>query len=145
MVNKRAWVKLLEAFLAVSLIIVILSVNIYTIDKKNKDIKDQIQEKEFEILNIIQNNESLRESILNVSTIPVESNENGFPDNLKIFWNKTMINSIECILKICSPENICESVNYPSKKEIYVQSIIISSTKEKYSPLKIVSFCWGGG
>lgn len=147
MVNKKAWIKLLEAFMAISLVIVILSLSFYNVSKKNTDVKDLIEEKEFETLNMIQTNDTLRESIfnVNVSLIPIESNQSGFPDDVNSFWNSTIINSIECKLKICLADSICELTTYPNNKEIYVKSVIISATREQFSPKTLASFCWEKG
>jgi len=142
MVKKRAWIKLLESFIAISLIVIILSVSIYGNNKKEDNSKNYIQEKEIETLNIIQENDTLRESILNVNYLPIESNESAFPEEIKEIWNKTISINIHCILRICEANEICESQNYPEKREIYVESVIISSVKEKYFPLQLKSFCY---
>jgi len=77
-----------------------------------------------------------------VSTIPIESNESDFPNNLNVFWNNTITHSIECLLKICYLNSSCESLNIPNKKDIYVESVVISATKNKYYPLQLKAFCW---
>jgi len=142
MKNKRGWVKIMEAFVSILFIILVISSIFYKQNIKEQDLSSQIKEKEFEILHLIETNESLRKEILNISSIPLEINETDFPENTKNYFNNQTPNALECSLKICYSLEICELDSVPTKKDIYIQSVLITSTKEIYHPLKLNSFCW---
>ena len=142
MKNKKAWIKIMEAFISILFIILVISSIFYKQNLKEQDLSSQIKEKEFEILHLIETNESLRQEILNVSEVQTEINDENFPNVTKNYFNNQTPNALECSLKICSPGEICELNSIPEKKDIYIQSILITSTKEVYNPLKLNSFCW---
>jgi len=81
MKNKRGWIKIVEAFVAVLLI---AGVVLIIIDKeylKKEDISSEVYDTELKILKEIQLNNTLRENILTASPLPV--NWDVFPQNVK--------------------------------------------------------------
>ncbi|MFA5953541.1 MAG: hypothetical protein WC812_03035 [Candidatus Pacearchaeota archaeon] len=140
--KKKAWIKIFEAFISLVFIVSIMFTVSYT-EKVNKyDLPNRVQEKQIEILHLIQVNDSLRKEILNVTQIPIESNETGFPEDLINLANDSIPESLECILKICHPESNCELNYYPEEREIYTQNVIISSSINQFNPRKLSIFCW---
>lgn len=142
--NKRGWIKILEAFLAILFIIGILTILSFN---NNKSVENKfffrIQEKQMEILHLIQVNDSLRVSALGILPgFPIKSNEIGFPPNLNNTLMSNTPEKLECILNLCSVEDACELNDLPEKKEVSVESIIVSSTHSIYNPRKLVMFCW---
>jgi hypothetical protein len=141
--NKRGWIKILEAFLAITFVIGVLTILSLNHNKVVEDtFNSRIQGEQADILYIIQTNNSLRNEVLSVSEIPLESNENGFPENLNNTFVGIIPNNLECVLKICLVDSNCELNSYPEEKEIYVEKSIISSSQEVYNPTKLVVFCW---
>jgi hypothetical protein len=139
--NKKGWIKIVEAFVAILLIVGVLLIVIDRGDVGKKDISSQIYDIEVAILREIQLNDALRNEILSV-TPPIELTE----ENVAQTWNK--INNripsyLDCKAKICEMEQICELEEYP-EKNIYVQTVLITTTLDieeiKYRQLKL--FCW---
>ena len=141
--NKRGWIRVLEAFIALAFILgIITAVNINSKEIVENKFSSIISDAENNLLISIEKNDSLRAEILSVGEIPVESGESGFPDgSYNLLLEKTPQN-MECKLKICSPTTICSLSNPPEKKEIYVENAIIFSSQEEYNPLKLSIFCW---
>lgn len=141
--NKRGWIKILEAFLAIAFVIGVLTILSFNHNEIVEDrISSRIQEDQADILYKIQTNNSLRSEILSVSNIPLESGEDGFPENLNNTFMSLLPKNIECFLKICLVSSNCELDSYPEEKEIYVEKSIISSSQDTYDPKKISMFCW---
>ena len=105
------------------------------------DNSQEIYKYEQEILREIQLNDSLRESILNLSLtqLPIEW------DNLSKNVKDKIISEAEpylnCEAKICGVDKIC-ILNKNSSKNIYAQSAIITATLTKYNPRQLKLFCW---
>ena len=136
--EKKAWIRIIEAFVMILLITGILLVILNKGYVSKNDSSQKIYEDEQGILREIQLNDSLRQEILNV-VLPVEWNN--FPENVK---NKIISESpsyLKCEAKICNVNEICD-INEISDKDIYVQQLIITATLEKYSPRQLKLFCW---
>jgi hypothetical protein len=140
--NKRGWVKVLEVFVSILLVtgIVILLLNkTYFRD----DLSEEVNNMEISILRDIQLNESLRGDILSVSNLPVNWSDfdsiglTGVKN--KIIENK--LGSIDCEAKLCSLYDACR-IEEDLVKDIYVESLVISSDLESYSPRQLKLFCW---
>lgn len=128
--NSKAWVRIIEAFIAVLIItggfLVILSRE----SKIDNYSSDKIYEKQRNILDIVVNNESLRDKIIigenqeanNAIALMVSNN-----------WNFTT--------NICNVNEICNS-GTPNDREVYVSEIIVSSNLTQYSPKKLRFFVW---
>ena len=142
MKNKKSWIKLVEAFVAIIFIVGALSIVIYKENLKKENISQEIDKKQIEILHSIQENSALRLEIINSTTIPIDSNQIGFPSNTRNFLIEQTPSNMNCSLNICVPESECLLLNNPNNKEIYKRSIILTSTLEMYSPKKLSLFCW---
>lgn len=138
MVNKRAWTRIIEAFFAIVLISGVFLVAIGS-KYESRDFSSEINEKELEILREIELNNSLREVILDESSLPVNWSE--FDSNLKTKITERVPGYLECNAKICELEDDC-SLNENLNHEVYAQSIKIFADREKYKPRKLKLFCW---
>ncbi|GBE20177.1 MAG TPA: hypothetical protein ENG87_04400 [Candidatus Pacearchaeota archaeon] len=145
MKNKKAWIRIVEVFVAVSLIIGILLI---TLDREYVEKRDDsagIYEQEISILKTIQLNNSLRNEILGANSLPLkwaDFNSNGLA-NVK---NKTISetpNYLICEAEVCEISNIC-IFDKTIEKDVYAQSIMISSNMSEYNPKKLKLFCWTG-
>jgi len=141
--NKRGWVRLLEAFIAIVLLTSVLVV----VSKTNSSPRNELQERisiiQTSIIRDIQLNEELRAAILSVNVAdPVEwedfetSGLSGVKERIEKLAPKDM----ECSAQICEINNPC-SLKDVSKKEVYAKSGIISADLNTYSPRQIKMFC----
>ena len=139
MKNKRGWIKIVEAFVAVLLI---AGVVLIIIDKeylKKEDISSEVYDTELKILKEIQLNNTLRENILNAGTPPI--NWSNFPLIIKNKIINDMPDYLDCNAKICGIEDAC-TIDENSEKDIYVQSVIITSTLDTLNYRQLKLFCW---
>lgn len=141
MKSRRGWIRVVEAFVAVLLIVGVL---LFVINKGyigKKDISKQIYDSEISILREIELNDILRSEILSL-----QIDENGVMvtnSNLPNVYQKIKNRSpeyLECEGKICELDKICIIEN--TDKDIYAQAVAISSTNTIYSPRQLKLFCW---
>lgn len=141
--NKRGWIKIVEAFIA---ILIIVGVALFLYGNKspqNKDLSSEIYPIQRAILDEIQNNEEFRTMIVGISDVPVnwedfEENELGkIKEKIK---EKTPVN-LECVAKICKLGNEICDIAYLNK-EVYAQPIVISTNVTNYSPKQLKLFCY---
>lgn len=140
--NKKGWIRLIEAFMAILLLI---SVLVIVIDYKQSEIKNDpstiYPAQEF-ILRTIELNDSLREEIIN-SDIPLLSNETNFPSGILEIIDSNIPSNIRCVSKICGVLDYCELFGEDEvKTNIYTESIFISSIPGNYDSKQLKLFCW---
>ena len=149
--RKKAWIKIVEAFVAILLIVGVL---LFVINKgyigKN-DSSEKIYEIQKTLLRAIELDDDLRTEILIakcsdsgcLKNNPINYDDSDFPDD-----TKTKINNffqdypyLECSSKICELDEIC-TLNYYQEKNVYAQSVAISATSSTYAPRQLKIFCW---
>jgi len=134
MVNKRGWIKIVEAFIGIMLIMVVLLIVVtqgYT--KTNESSK--IYEQEVGVLRDIELNKSLRQEVLNAEM------GGEIPDEIETKINNDIPTYLNCIAKICDIREEC-NMGEEIEKDIYVQSIFIAGNLNTYSPRQLRLFCW---
>lgn len=142
--NKKGWIKIVEAFLSVIMIVSILMLILSRDYTKEKDFSEEIYEKEETILREIQFNSLLRKDIL-------KTPESDLPINWEDFYLKgvgEIRNKIEdkepvyldCKAKICKIEDDC-SFNAGIFKNVYASSIPLFADFEIYNPRQLKLFC----
>jgi len=139
MVNKKAWIRIVEAFVAILLISVFLLIILNQDYVEKKDFSSEIYENQVGILTEIQLDSSLREEIL-VLTLPVEWGGVNFPENIKIKISEKQLDFLTCEAKICEISNEC--LEEYEGKNIYVKSVMIAANSEPYSSRVLKLFCW---
>ena len=140
MKNKKAWIKIVEAFIAILLVTIVLLIIINSGYIKREDISTRVYNTQISILREIQFNDTLRREILNVVSVPLEWD--GFPQNLKDKIIERTPNYLECNARICSPEDVCGFTG-TIDKDIYAESLLISASLESgYNPKQLKLFCW---
>jgi hypothetical protein len=142
MKNKKGWLKMAEAFISILLIGTLLAFAISEKSGVNEENYNRIHLQERNLLSKIQLNESIREEVLSLSSIPKESSESGFPSMLNSTVNEINSNGLECMYKICDTGEDCSLNSEPVKKELFGESIIIYSTKTTFNPRSLNLFCW---
>lgn len=144
--NRRGWIRIVEASIAILFItgVILVVINNNELDS-NDDVSLKILNEEISVLRDIQLNNSLREEVLSVSTLPLESGEASFPQKIKDKINSSIPFYLECASKICSIGDECV-LTIENSKSVYAESILITTNPETttpYSPRKLKIFCWG--
>jgi methionine synthase II (cobalamin-independent) len=143
--NRKGWIKIVEAFVAI-LIIVGAALFIYgNRNPQNKDLSSEIYPIQRAILDEIQNNEEFRTEIvgINESNLPILW-ENFSSSGLGKIQNKIVEKTpanLECVAKICKLGNVICDIEYLNK-EIYAQPVVISTNVTEYSPKQLKLFCY---
>lgn len=129
--NKKAWLKILEAFLGILLVMGAILV-IYSDTQTEKSYDAEINQKQKEIMNIIVNNENYRTLILNDDEVTLNNDV-----------QKIMPSNWEYIIKICLIDEIC-GAGTPTDTEVYTTQAIVTSTTviAPGDPRKIRFFVW---
>lgn len=141
--DKRGWIRIVEATVAILLIV---GVSLIIINQRyvKDDMSEKVYEDEAEILKEIQLDNDLRNSILTVSIVPIESGTTGFPtDVIAKIDERTPAYLDDCWAKICEVNENCYLDNLPPDKDVYAHSVIITVTQGAgYSPKQLKLFCW---
>ncbi len=144
--NRKGWLKIVEAFVAVLLV---ASVALIVINRNQRDsnISETVYEVEISILREIQLNEALRASVLK-ATPPIEFDGTGegqtnFPNDVEKKITERTPNYLECKGKICTPDDSCYLISAEAD-EIYAESVILTGTDSsgKYTAKQLKIFCW---
>lgn len=133
MVNKRGWIRIVEASLA---IIIIFGVLIVLNASKNNNYTIDLSDKIPPLLEKIALNETLREKI--VSGINVSETEN---ESMVIISESIKNPRINYSFKICNLNEFCTLEPYPNA-EVFAGERIISSSLNRIAPVKIKLFLW---
>ncbi len=143
MVNKKAWIRIVEAFVAILLItgILLLVVNERFIERR--DISLQIYTEEISILRKIELNKTARKEIVDPTISPPVSWDS-FPTNVKSTITDNTPNYLDCTAKICEISDTCviDELSSEVEKNIYVKSIAIFADLTNYNPRQLKLFCW---
>ena len=138
--NKRGWVKVLEVFVA---ILLVMGVIFFILNESVSEdtISNDIYEMEISILRNVQLNDTFRNAVLGAD-IPSDWNDfdSGNLNSIKSMINEKKLNNLECEAKICSLEETCIS-DSDVKKDIYAQAVVISASSNVYSPRQLKLFC----
>ena len=130
MKNRKAWLRIVEAFIAVILIASVLTLlYVRTIGKTRSG--EEVYNFERTILNEIAADANLREAVLKNSSI-----------NIINFVASRVPQNFNFTIRICEVNDIC-NLNLDSyKEEVYASERIISSTLTEYNPKKVKIFIW---
>jgi len=138
--NKKGFMSILEATIAIGLIIGMVFFILQERDLSEEESFKQIYSDELSILRYVQANETLRASILNVTASTYWDNSS-FPAITKTGISAKIPSYLECKTKICPINEACSIEGY-IEKDVYVQSAFISANATTYSPKEIRLFCW---
>ncbi len=142
--NKRGWIKIVEAFIAIMLVSSVLLIVINKGYVTKTDDSKEIYEIEKSVLKEIQLNEELRSDILSVPEDNLSVKWDDFDsqglDGIKEKIETRMPNYLTCNAKLCKLKDICSQETYQSN--VYVSSIAIAANLREYSPRQLKMFCW---
>ena len=126
--NKKAWLRIIEAFIAVLIVASVLLITITNAPKPDRT--EEIYKMQRSVLEQVASNDSLREEIINNDA----TNTLGFITSIiDPKW--------EARIKICEISDICKMDDYV-EKDVYVDEILISSTLQEYNPKVLKLFMW---
>ena len=141
MVNKKGWIRIVEAFVAILLIAGILLILAGEDFTDKEDSSQKIYDIQLAILRDIQVEDSLRNDILAVMEAQVKTDDITFPPAVQSKINSKTPSYLECETHICELEANCIATGLP-EESIYVQSVVISATATQYNPKQLKLFCW---
>jgi len=128
--NKKGWMKVLEAVIAITLLIGVL-IYIMSTSASRKDISGNVYEKEKFILDTISKDDVLRNDIINNNNANVN---NTITNMIPVTWDfETMI---------CPLDDVCSGVRRPLDKDVYSSEIVVTTNKINYNPKKLRLFVW---
>jgi hypothetical protein len=141
--NKKGWIRLIEVFISIVLLIGVLLVVASKTNSINKnDLNNEIYKSEIAILRDIELNNTLRNEILSV-TPPLEWDyfgDAGLQDvKSRIIYLSPLI--FECKAKICLIDDKACILDGLSGENVYAESVIISGNLTLYSPRQLKLFC----
>jgi len=145
--NKRGWIRIVEAFVAILLImgVVLLVINKGYVGRD--DLSLEIYEEQTALLREIQLNDITRIDLLTADNedpgtiLPITWDDSNFPPSVKNRINQRFQGTLICEAKICELDRVCVLDTAP-ETDVYAQSIAISATSGTYSPRQLKMFCW---
>ncbi len=143
--NRRGWIKIVEAVVAILIILGVILMIINSGNTPKEDISEKVYNAEYLMLREIELDQTLREDILNVSnsSLPVDwpyFNVTGLINVANRIIEKTP-DYLECEAKLCQLNKICTIDRYQDK-DLYAKSIAITTSLNVYSPRQLKLFCW---
>lgn len=145
--NRRGWIRIVEAFVAMLLITGIVFVIIGNEQNKREDTDSEAYTSMVSILREIELDGNLRSEIINTedSSLPVEwaNFSVSAPQTRTRIMEKTP-GYLKCVGKICAANDVCllAQDEQNQEKTIYAESVVISSTIQTYNPRLLKLFCW---
>lgn len=136
--NKRGWIKVLEAFVSIIMLIGLLAVIVQTQGTFSN--KEAFMNKADKIIEDIRINDSLRDAVISQGNLPIYSNEAGFSNTLSNYLDSIDTNLMNCTIGICSTQSPC-NLQEDYEGEVYSKESLIMSTDSTYSPRKLKIFC----
>ncbi len=133
MVNKKGWLKIVEASFG---ILIILGVILVFSTNNNIQSELDLTSSITDILTEVAKNSTMREQIV--------ANQTGNQQNLEAFVAIRIISpNVNYSVKICEIDAICGLTSYPpGNVEVYAAERLISSSLSTYNPKKIKIFVW---
>ena len=129
--NKRGWIRIVEAMIAIMIIIgIVLTFSARKTGNEKTDLTPLITP----LLDEIAQNPSLRNAVLDSNATVIESMVAERITNPAFGYG----------VKICGIGELCGLTSYPggAQGDIYTSERVIAATPEKYQPMKVKIFLW---
>jgi len=141
--NKKGWIKIIEAFIALLLITSALLIVVQKGYTGKKDISEKVYEAQLAVLREIQLDTSLREKILDNSLVlPYEVTSISLSE-IYTLVNSQMPDYLDCTIAICELDSVCGApLATPLDKDIYAQAVAIATTPTNSNLRQLKLFCW---
>lgn len=128
MKNKKAWIRIAEAAIAIMLLASVILVLIGK-EAEKQDIGEAMYKLQHNILDEASRNDTIRSAILSQNILQVNT-----------FIRERLPAGMNFTIRICNIPEVCEA-DLPGK-EIYVDDILVSSILQQYQPKKLRFFVW---
>lgn len=138
--NKRGWIRIVEAFVAVLIVSGVVLIIIGNQGVKRDDGSQQVHDMEISILRKIQLNDSLRAEILGTSGV-VKWDDVNMPAQTKIKIQAEIPSELDCVAQICEPADLC-FLNEEHEGNVFAESVVINSDLQTFNPRMLKLFCW---
>ncbi len=126
--DKRAWLKILEVFIAITLVFSV-AIIVYSRTTKETETGTEIKRIERVILQEISRNDEMRTAVL--------ENDN---TSVRNYVRSRMHPSLDSDVTICKLDEICNI--YVKGKDVYVDETVISANLTLYEPKRLRLFVW---
>lgn len=136
--SRRGWIKVLEAFMAIVLLLGMLIIVVNNINE-TQDNTSIIEKNNIKILRNIEMNSTLRTEIIN-SGVPLNSSSESFPTQLDNYLNSNVLIGTNCTLYLCGLYSEC-FVDY-TDTESYSSSVYVFSNQNTYNPREVKISCY---
>ena len=133
--GKRGWIRIVEAVIALLLIVGVVLTLINSGYLGKEDISERVYEVQLQVLREIEKDPGLRQVIL-------EADDSSVPSSVQERIDTRMPEYLGCDSKICELNEICSSNNLPPEEDVYAQSVAITATATDYNPKQLKVFCW---
>ncbi len=145
--NKKGWIKIVEAFISILIIITVILIVYNKGYTGTKDLSSQIYPIERTILKEVELNQDFRDKILQIQDKDLPVEWENFNDTNKLSSLRAKIisripSNLECSGKICDLSgNICD-LKTSVEKDVYAQAIAIAADTNIYNPRQLKLFCY---
>ncbi len=137
--NRKAWIRIIEALVAILLMAGILLLIVQSQSSGEKDISSKVYVTENAILREIQSTSTYRNYVLSVAN---SEEFEDFDSSLKNHIINRIPEYLSCTGKICD-FGFDSSCNIESSEEdVYVKSVMIAGNSTIYDPKLLKIFCW---
>jgi len=137
--NKRGWIRIVEAVIAVLLIAGVL---IFVISKGyigGQDFASDVYDFQISVLREIELNSDLRGDILGVDI--EEGGAYVFPPRVTDLINSRTPSYLSCQAKICNMTDVCFLDSFSGEEEVYAESVGITAEGNEFKPRQLKLFC----
>ncbi len=144
--EKRAWLRILEAFIAVVIVSFVLAV--FMFNKAEIRTGEEVRELEKNILREAADNTDLRKVLLGITlgVDPVKIVDQGQYDAVYNFIKARVPKNYNFEVYVCKVEDVCGMSDYPKNAqgepvdEVFAEEAFIGADLDKYAPRKIKMF-----
>jgi hypothetical protein len=139
--NKRGWIRVVEAFAAILLLAAVILAVVNTASTST-DITSKVYDDERIILESVQFDSSLKASVMSVanSSLPINIDDPGFPADVKAKITSMTPGYLTCTANLCRIDDACLLEDAPNK-DIYSLSAGFFANLDTNIPRKMVLYC----
>jgi len=130
MKNKKAWLRILESFLAVVMVLGAVLV-IMSKQQVQEDLSEEIYETQSKIIEVISKNQTLRDYVIT-----------GDKEKIDITLRSMLPQTFAFATNICEVETSCNTEETPHDKPVHAREVLITTNIKTYAPKKLRFFIW---
>lgn len=143
--NRRGWLRVLESFISITLVVLIL-LALLNRAHVSEDVSGGIYSFQNSLLTEIRINESMRLAVLNVpdGDLPLGQNDPRFPAEIGRRMRAGVRGDLDCSLTICGVLDDCTAgPDFQDAGSVYVRQAVVTVNfnSTTYNPRKLKLFC----